>query len=399
MSPTLNEREAFSKGNVAPMPASADAPSGRGRAILHLDLDAFYASVEIRDDPSLAGKAVIVGADPQAGKGRGVVVTASYEARKFGVRSAMPVSQAWRLCPHATWVPPRHERYGEASRHVMELLAIDGALVEPASIDEAFLDVTGRVQSFDEAVALAQALKKRIFAAEGLTVSVGVAANKLVAKVASDARKPDGLTVVRPGSEGAFLAPLPVRKIPGVGPKTDEALAAAGLHTCGEVAGASLELLRSIVGSWAAPLKFHAGGFDDAPVLADWERKSLGSETTFDHDIDDRAEILGAIDSLSKDVTSSLSGEGLMARTVHVKIRTENFTTFTRARTLPGPSADEGSIRAVARQLFVDNDPGVPIRLIGVRLTNLVGGGQATLERWKADILGEAEPWQPPWRF
>lgn len=370
------------------------------RVVLHLDLDAFYASVEQLDHPEWRGRPVVVGADPQGGRGRGVVATASYEARAHGIRSAMPVSQAWRRAPAETvWVWPRFARYGEKSEEVFAVLRATGAVVEPASIDEAYLDLTERVAGFAEARALAAALRRRIRHEAGVTASVGVGPNKLVAKIASDANKPDGLTVVREEDAEAFLAPLPARKIPGVGPKTEAALDAAGLRTCGDVAAAPLALLASIVGSWAPVLRAHARGLDDSPVVADWERKSVGSETTFLADEGDRDAILRTIDELASEAARALAEEGLLARTVTVKIRLADYTTFTRARTLPGPFGDAATAQEAARRLFLENDPGAPLRLVGVRLTGLTEGGQATLARWSADVLGEAAPWSPRWRF
>jgi nucleotidyltransferase/DNA polymerase involved in DNA repair len=364
-----------------------------------VDLDAFYASVEQRHDPSLAGLPVIVGADPREGFGRGVVLSASYEARRFGVRSAMPARQAASLCPQARWVWPHHERYAEASDRVFALLRSERVTLEPASIDEAYIDITKSVQGFEEAVDHARALKAKVRAAEGLTVSVGVATNKLVAKIASDAAKPDGLTPVRPGEEASFLAQRQVRAIPGVGPKTESALVAAGIERCADLASAPLDLLRSLVGSWAPTLRAHALGIDDSPVLVDWERRSLGSETTFDVDEEDRAAILRTIEELAAGAAESLRSEGLLCRTVGIKVRNQDFSTFTRARTLPGPTAETASIQAVAARLFRENDAGEKIRLIGVRLSGLVQGGQASIDRWSADALGEAPRWEPRFRF
>lgn len=379
------------------------------RIVAHVDLDAFYASVEQLDHPEWRGRPVVVGADPQGGRGRGVVATCSYEARQHGIRSAMPISQAWRRAPPDTvWVWPRFQRYSEVSEQVFGILRASGAVVEPASIDEGYVELTDRVASFEEAAALAAALQRRIRRETGVSASIGVGPNKLVAKIATDVRKPAGLTVVRAEEAASFLAPMPARKIPGIGPKTEAALDAAGIRTCADVAAAPLPLLGAIVGSWAPSLQSHARGQDDSPVVADWERKSIGSETTFLADEDDREAILRAFDELAGEAAAHLAQEKLLARTVTIKLRLSNFTTFTRARTLPGPFGDAATVREAARRLFLENDPGGPLRLVGVRLTGLAGGGQTTLSRWSADLLGEADAWRPPpdggdhprpWRF
>lgn len=371
-----------------------------GRIILHLDLDAFYASVEQLDHPEWRGLPVVVGADPQEGRGRGVVATASYEARRFGIHSAMPISQAWRRAPPETvWTFPRFARYSELSGRVFAILRATRGVVEPASIDEGYVDLTPRVADLSEAEALGRAVKRRIRHEIGVTASVGIGPNKLVAKIATEAHKPDGLTVVAAADAERFLAPLPARKIPGIGPKTEAALDAAGIRTCADLAAAPAGLLASVVGSWGPMLAAHARGIDETPVAADWERKSVGAETTFLEDQHDRGEILSALDALADEAVAGLAGEGLLARTVTVKIRLADFTTFTRARTFPGPVSDAGPVREAARRLFLENDAGEPVRLVGVRLTNLVEGGQATLSRWSADVLGEAEGWRPRWRF
>jgi len=251
------------------------------RWIFHADLDAFYASVEQRDNPELRGKPVIVGGPPEA---RAVVTTASYEARPFGVHSAMPMSRALRLCPGAIRISPRFDRYGEVSREVMRVFHSVTDAVEPLSLDEAFLDVSSRVSSEQAAEALARDIKAQVNSATGLTASIGAGSNKTVAKIASDMQKPDGLVVVPPGGEAAFLAPLPVRTLGGVGPRAEEVLVAGGLKTIGDLAAADEQTAHSLLGSRGLLLVAMARGIDDRAVETGHERKSVGAETTFPRD-------------------------------------------------------------------------------------------------------------------
>ena len=372
----------------------------RVRFVIHMDLDAFFASVEELDHPEWAGFPLVVGADPQAGRGRGVVTTANYEARKFGVRSATPISQAWQLCPHARFVRPRFERYAEKSGEVFRVLRGMADLVEPASIDEGYVDATGRAATFADAVALARAVQERIRAETSLSASVGVATSKLVAKIATDMRKPAGLTAVPPGTEEAFLAPLPARKIPGVGPKTEARLAELGIATCADLAAAPASLLAREFGSWGPRLGQLARGIDDSPVEASWERKSVGSETTFDRDEADPEEWERTLRTLADEVGASLREEGRVARTVTLKVRLQGFETHTRARTLPRPVSDAATLARVALDLLREFAPPRPVRLLGLRATGLGGdaGEQATMDAWPADLLGEQSPWRPAQR-
>jgi len=366
------------------------------RRILHVDLDAFFASVEVRERPELSGLPVIVGADPKRGAGRGVVTTASYEARKFGVRSAMPISQAWRLCPQGVYVPPRHELYGAVSDRVFDVLRETGAVVEAASIDEAYLDAAGVTADLAAAEDLARKIQREIEARERITASVGVAASKLVAKIATDMRKPRGLTVVPEGAEASFLAPLPARKIPGVGPKTESALAAMGVRTCGELARVAPAKLAAAFGSFGPRLAELARGIDPSPVVAVWERKSLGSETTYERDESDPARWGQTLDALCDEIAQGLRDERLLARTVTLKVRLADFTTFTRARTLTRPTAEAGVLRAAARDLLSDAlSPPATVRLLGVRATHLSDAAlrQATLDEWPVDVA--ESPWRP----
>jgi len=337
------------------------------RTILHLDMDAFFAAVEQRDRPELQGKPVIVGADPKGGRGRGVVSTASYEARRFGVGSAMPISQAWRACPQGVYLPPDMEKYARESERIMALLQKVSDLVEPVSIDEAFLDVTGSARALGDGPAIARRLKDAIRGETQLTASVGVASSKLVAKIASDMRKPDGLVVVPPGTEAAFLAPLPVRRLWGVGPKMEEQLAKLGVATIGELAGLDPARLERRLGTHGHDLQRLARGDDDRPVSAGpWEAKSLGQEHTYDQDTADRSRLRATLLDLADGVAARLRKHGLRARTITLKYRDEDFRTTTHARTLRD-ATDSGSLLfQTAWALFGEVHRGRRVRLVGI---------------------------------
>lgn len=370
------------------------------RWVVHVDLDAFYASVEELDHPEWQGAPLVVGPDPQGGRARGVVTTANYEARKFGIRSAMPISQAFQLCPHARFVYPRFPRYAEKSAEVFRVLRAMFDVVEPASIDEGYADASSRAPTFADAVALARALQQRIRDETGLSASVGVAASKLVAKIATDMRKPFGLTAVTPGTEEEFLAPLPARKIPGVGPKTEARLVELGIVTCADLAAAAPSLLAREFGSWGPRLGEMARGIDASPVEVSWQRKSLGSETTFEVDEADPAEWDRTLHDLAEELSASLKEESRVARTVTLKVRLQGFETHTRARTLPLPVSDAATLARVAVDLLREFAPRRPVRLLGLRVTGLEGaaGEQATIDAWPADLLGESPAWRPAQR-
>ena len=357
---------------------SADA-KGRHRRILHLDMDAFFAAVEQRDRPELRGRPVIVGADPKGGRGRGVVSTASYEARRFGVASAMPISQAFRLCPQGVYVPPDFSRYARESERIMEVMRRFTDLVEPVSIDEAFLDVTASERAFGPAEAVARELKARIRDEMQLSASVGVATSKLVAKIASDMRKPDGLVVVPPGTEASFLAPLPVRRLWGVGPKMEESLAALGVSTIGELAALAPERLERRLGTHGHDLQLLARGIDPRGVAAEPAgARSLGQEHTFDRDTDDAARLRAMLLSLSDGVAGRLRAHGLRARTLTLKYRDETFHTTTHAATLP-EGVDSGSdVFRVVSRLFAEVHGRRKVRLVGIYASHL-GPGSAQL--------------------
>jgi DNA polymerase IV len=351
------------------------------RRILHVDMDAFYAAVEQRDRPELRGKPVIVGADPQGGRGRGVVATASYEARVFGVRSALPISQAYRLCPQGVYVPPDMEKYAQVSRQVMEILRRFTDLVEPLSIDEAFLDVTASRRALGDGVTIARNLKDTIQRETQLTASVGLAASKLVAKVASDLRKPDGLVVVEPGGEESFLAPLPIRRLWGVGPRTEESLARLGVRTIGDLARLAEGTLDRKLGTHGQDLLRLARGLDERPVVAEGDdAKSMGQEHTFSVDTRSPDVLRRTLLALCDQVARRLRHHGVRARTVTLKYRDETFRTLTRARTRPQPTDAGDVLFATVWELFQGVHGERRVRLLGVSASGLgEAGDQAGL--------------------
>ncbi len=354
------------------------------RIIFHCDLDAFYPSCEIRRDPSLAGKPLIVGADPKSGKGRGVVTSCSYEARKFGVRSGMPISTAFRLCPPPTgiYVRPDFKLYGETSGRVMELLQGFADKMEQTSIDEAFLDVTEKCASYDEARLLAQKMKETVKVQEGLTVSVGIAPNKSIAKMASEMQKPDGLTVVTPEQMTGFLEPLPVDKISGVGKKTTKFLEDKGIKNIGQLRQVPAKKLTDWFGKGGVWLWAIANGLEESPVEERPLRKSISVEQTFERDVQNRALVREALEALEEEVHERLLEEGLRFRTVGIKVRFEHFITFTREKTHTGYVDDLDVVREYVRLLFREFEADRrKIRLVGVRLSDLkpAQGQQARL--------------------
>lgn len=338
------------------------------RAILHVDMDAFYAAVEVLDQPALAGRPVIVGGTPE---GRGVVAAASYEARRYGVHSAMPAAQAIRRCPHGVFLRPRMERYLEVSEQVFAIFRDYTPLVEPLSIDEAFLDVTGSTRLFGPGEAIGRALKARIRREVGLTASVGVASNKFLAKLASELEKPDGFVVIRPDEITARLDGLPVGKLWGVGQVTERELNRQGIRTIGDLRRAPRELLRARLGDHADHLVALAAGRDERPVVPVHEAKSIGNELTFAEDIADPDALQDILDHLAEKVAWRLRRHGLRGRTVTLKARDPDFTTHTRSQTLPQPTQSTVEIRAVARELLnlrLDRR-GRPLRLLGVTVS------------------------------
>lgn len=296
------------------------------RVILHVDMDAFFASIEQRDHPEYRGKPLIVGSPPDQ---RGVVCAASYEARKFKVRSAMPSRTAGKLCPQGIFVRPRMEVYRAESSHIMEILRSFTPLVERVSVDEAYLDVSEVAQGPEAALEVAREIKRRIKTERDLSASVGISTNKFLAKLGSDFQKPDGLTLIRDEDKVEFLRPLPIIAIHGVGPVTAQSLQNNGIHTIGDLQTTTLSL-EPIVGSFAETLKQRALGLDDRPVDLSDERKSISAETTFREDTDHRPTLRAALKEMAADVAQTLEKEDVAALTVQVKVRYSDFTTFTR---------------------------------------------------------------------
>ena len=356
------------------------------RIVAHVDMDAFYASVEERYHPELRGRPVVVGADPKGGAGRGVVTAASYAARKYGLRSALPISRAWRLAeaarrkgePETVFVRGDRALYLAVSGRLMAIVAQDADAFEEASIDEAYVDLSS-LGDLERAQDHARALKMEILAREGLTCSVGIGPNKLVAKIASDFRKPDGLTVVRPDAVQGFLDGLPIRVIPGIGPKTEAFLHANRVTLVADLRGVELSRLREWLGKGGEDLHRKARGLSDDPVSNEWERKSVGEQETFEADTLDPAFVLGRARELAETVFGRFVAERFEAfRTVSVTVRFSGFLTVSRSRTGKAPFTSAEQLHAEVRGLlepFFDareNPKGKKIRLIGVRVEKLL---------------------------
>ena len=355
------------------------------RSIVLVDLDAFYASVEVLEEPKLAGKPLLIGGSPT---GRGVVAAASYEARSFGCHSAMPMARAVRLCPEAVVLRPRFSLYREYSKRVMEVLRRESPLVEQMSIDEAYVELTPMASTVEEAEGLAHRMQGRIRVELGLPNSVGLAANKMVAKVACETGKPSGFVVVRPGTEAAFLAALDVRVLPGIGPRSTARLKAQGLDTLGQMAAASVGVLTSTLGPWGASLQRRAAGEDASPVRTEHETKSISAEETFEVDVDDEYALKEELTRMAARLAGSLERKGMVGRTVTLKLRFADFTTVTRSTSRERATADSGVIHEEAVRLLEANwRPGAPVRLIGVGVSNmrqLTAPGQLRMEELNA---------------
>jgi len=339
--------------------------------IFHVDLDAFFAAVEQRDCPRLKGKPVVIGADPKGGQGRGVVSTCSYEARVYGIRSAMPISQAYRLCPHAVYLPGDMKKYRQASRQVFAIFEQFTPDIEPISIDEAFLDMTGCYHFYKTPRSAAEHLKEKVKKEVGLIASVGIAPVKMVAKIASDISKPDGLVEVLPGKVQEFLWPLAVNKLWGVGPKTKAILEKLGFNTVGDLARANPEFLFERLGENGLHLHELALGIDPRVVAANDEVKSVSHEHTFDVDTQDVAEMESVLLDLCEKVSRRLRKYSLKGRTLTLKVRLKGFHTFTRAHTFPESTNFTDSLYARSRQLLQEFlKTGEPIRLMGVKMSH-----------------------------
>jgi DNA polymerase IV len=353
-------------------------PRPEQRKILHVDMDAFYASVEQHDDPTLLGKPLVVG----GGSNRGVVAAASYESRKYGIHSAMPMREAMRRCPDLVRVAPRMSRYKSASDEIFAIFHDFTPVVEGLSLDEAFLDVTDSVALFGTDVEIAKAIKQKIFDRTSLTASIGVAANKLVAKIASDLDKPDGLVVVMPEDARSILDPLPVRVIPGIGRKTLAKLSKINVETVADLRKAPDRDLEPIFGRFTQKTRDRASGIDDRPVEPSRPDKSISAEETFDRDLTETAEMDKQLLALAERTTSRIRAKQLVAGTVQVKIRQADFTTFTRQRALRPPGHGTDQIYQMARALlhqWLSEHPGAEIRLLGVGGSDLSGAEQRDL--------------------
>ena len=343
------------------MPASS-------RRIIHLDMDAFYASVEQLDNPDLKGKPVIVGGTSK----RGVVSAASYEARKYKIHSAMPIAQAMKLCPHGFFLPVRMKRYKEVSSQVFAIFAKYTPLIEPLSLDEAFLDVTHSGKLFGTAEDIASQIRKEVFEKTGLTISAGVAASKLVAKIASDMNKPDGLTIVPFGKEAEFLAPLPIKRLWGVGKKTQEALGMLGVHTMGDLASVPEKLLEQKFGKHGIDLRHKALGLDGRDVEIEHDTKSVGHEFTFDKDLVELETIQREILELAVMVAKRLRRYQFLGRTITLKVKYHDFRQVTRSTTIKQHTADSKCIYTETLQLLNKTGAGdEPIRLLGISVSGL----------------------------
>lgn len=348
------------------------------RAILHVDMDAFYASVEQHDNPELAGQPVVVGG---AG-GRGVVAAASYEVRRFGVHSAMPMREALKRCPHAVVVRPRMKRYREVSEQVFEIFGQFTDLVEGLSLDEAFLDVTGSTGLFGSAEEMARAIKDRIRQRTGLTASVGVSHNKLLAKLASEMNKPDGLAVIRPGEVTTILDPLPVRRLHGIGTKTAFRLEQQGIHTLGQLRRAPESVLWPLFRRETREMRERAAGIDDRPVVSDAPEKQISSEETFDVDIRDHEELRQRLAQLADRTAERLRSRQLKAGMISIKVRRRDFETYTRQKSFSPPTQETRLVLQVATALldrWLDEQPRAAVRLLGVGVSDLAPAQQLDL--------------------
>ncbi len=381
------------RGESTPRESALPLPSWEGPAILLVDLDAFFASVEQLDHPAWRGRPVIVGGDPDK---HGVVSTASYEARPFGVRSAMPSSTARRLCPHAIWTRGRFDRYRQVSNQIMAILHDETPHVQQVSIDEAFLDVTPTAVNREHPAAVARRIQRRVEEL-GVTCSIGVGTSKTVAKIASDMDKPRGLTVVYPGGERDFLAPLPVRALSGVGAAAEERLRSHGIRTLGDLADADAGMLVRLFGKNGLVMHVRANGGDNAPVEEDDAVKSVSNETTFARDLTERADVEAAIATMAAKVGRRLRRKGLKGRTLSLRLKFDDRSVRSVQRQLPVPSDDE-LVFTPQLERMVDEvwRPGMPLRLIGVGMSGFAEGGAVQQSLFDVSEAAPAEGDAPP---
>jgi len=339
-----------------------------GEGILHIDMDAFFAAVEELRRPGLKGKPVVIGGSGDPTK-RGVVSTASYEARKYGVRSAMPLRTALKLCPNCVFLPVDYEEYSRVSRIIKTILLEFTPLMEDVGIDEAYLDISDLAGSEED---IAREIKKRIFEKTGLSCSIGISRNKLLAKIGSDLEKPNGLTIIGEEDIPRLIWPLPARKLPGVGPKMEMHLREHGIQTIGEIAAKGLTELQELFGSAYGHYLYEASrGIHESPIITSWEPKSMSREETYEVDTNDWQKIARTLASLLKEVLASMKEEGYRAKTVTVKIRFEDFKTLTRAKTLPEETDDLDTLRRAAFECFSRIEIKKRVRLVGVRVSSL----------------------------
>jgi len=353
-----------------PVSSSKINPPER-RITFHADMDSFFASVEVREKPELKGMPVVVGSDPKGGSGRGVVSTCSYEARKYGIHSAMPISQAYRLCPDAVFLPVNMKLYAGASAKIMELLKGFADRFQQVSVDEAYLVPGPDITSFEEAALYALRIKDEVQKQEGITCSVGVGPNKLIAKIASGFQKPDGLTVVRPEDVRGFLFPLPVSKIPGIGEKTADTLKSMGLNRVEELANCDVQLLSGKFGKMGFRMKQLANGLDFGEVREKEGVKSISRHGTFAEDTSDPVKITGSLDLLAESVHRSLLKNRFLFKTVTLTVRFEDFSTYTRSKTIPIWTSDIFVIKRTAMQLLSEFIGNRKLRLVGIGVTKL----------------------------
>lgn len=350
----------------------------KNRIILHLDMDAFFAAIEERENPHFKGKPIVVGADPRKGQGRGVVSTANYEARKFGIHSAMPISKAYQLCPTAIFLPVNAELYSQVSKKIMNIIQTYSPLVEQTSLDEAYLDLTqlyhtlkyDREEVWERARVIAKELKRKIFEEERLTATCGIGPNKMIAKIACESAKPDGLKAILPEEVEKFFEPLDIEEIPGIGEKTGAMLRVKGVQTVGDAKQFSKEELRQLFGKNGEAMYERLRGIDEEPVIKERVIKSLGKEHTFEKDTRDPASIIPVFEDLVEEVAGEIQREGFAFRSITVVCRFHGFETHTKAVTLSAATADKKVLRQEAMKLllrFITENP-KPIRLVGLRV-------------------------------